>query len=352
MIVVISSKSDSHATSILKELETMGEPAALLDLAEFPLRTRLSMSYGDSHESRFQWDGDTASIDFSQVRSIWWRRPQPFGLDPELRDPAYVNFAFNESHEAVTGLWHSLDVFWINNPGADALAQRKAHQLQVARNLGMPIPETLITNDPEEARQFVGRHGRAICKAFSATQENWRETRLVGAEEMDKLDNVRFAPVIFQNYVEAVYDLRITVIGNEIFPAAIYSQESAYTVDCRIDIGRARIEPVSLPAPVREQLLEYMSRLGLVYGAIDMRLQPDGTYVFLEINPAGQFLFIESATKQPMARCMATTLARGKPAIAPVSALVQSAAAPRAARAPAKTRPTPPPQARSAGRRP
>jgi glutathione synthase/RimK-type ligase-like ATP-grasp enzyme len=314
MIVVVSSKPDSHATAVLAELEAMKEPATLLDLAEFPLLYRLSMNYGNSHAAGPHLRAETGSIDFSQVRSIWWRRPQPFRLDPDLRDPAYVNFAINESHEAITGLWHSLDVFWINNPACDAAAQRKAHQLHVAQKLGISIPETLITNDPRQAQQFIERHERVICKAFSATQENWRETRLVGPEELANLERVRLAPVIFQRYVEAVYDLRITVVGNDIFPAAIYSQETAYAVDCRIDIGRARIEPVRLPEPQQDQLHKLMDTLGLVYGAVDMRLQPDGTYVFLEVNPAGQFLFIETATKQPIARSLAVALARSNTA--------------------------------------
>jgi glutathione synthase/RimK-type ligase-like ATP-grasp enzyme len=289
----------------------MGREATLLDLSDFPLRSQLSMVYADRNAEQFVLKTETGTIDFSEVRSIWWRRPQAFRLDPALEHPAYAQFALNESQEAITGLWQSLDVFWINDPARDAAAHRKAHQLRVAREIGIPVPETLITNDPAAARQFIERNGKVICKAFSATEANWRETRLVREEELNNLDNVRFAPVIFQRYIEAVYDLRITVVGGEIFAAAIHSQETAYAVDCRIDIGRARIEAVPLPEPVQAQLLELMKVLGLIYGAIDMRLQPDDTYVFLEINPAGQFLFIENATKQPIARSLATTLACG-----------------------------------------
>ena len=295
----------------MAELDAMGERAMLLDIAEFPTRSRLSMKYSNSPGDFLRLNTEAGAVDFSRVRSVWWRRPQAFQVDSDVRDPDLINFAFNESHEAINGLWHSLDAFWVNNPARDFVAHRKAHQLHIARNLGMNIPETLITNDPDEARRFIDRHTPVICKAFSATQEHWRETRIVGAEEMEKLDNVRFAPVIFQPYIEAVYDLRITVIGGEIFGAALYSQETAYKVDCRIDVGRTRIEPVVLPAAQENLILRFMNALGLVYGAIDMRLQPDGTYVFLEVNPAGQFLFIENETKQPMAKSLATALARG-----------------------------------------
>jgi glutathione synthase/RimK-type ligase-like ATP-grasp enzyme len=310
-VVVISSKSDVHATTVLEEFRTMNQPAVLLDLSDFPLHSSLSMEYINQCGNHFTLKTPTDSIDFAEVGSIWWRRPQNFQVDPAVKNAAAVQFAFNESHEAITGLWHALDVFWMNDPACDGIAQRKAYQLRVARELGLIIPDTLITSDPVAAREFIQRFGKVICKAFSATEANWRETRLVGEEELANLDMVRFAPVIFQRYIEASYDLRITVVGSEIFPAAIYSQETEYAVDCRIDIGRARIEAVSIPEQVQTQLFGLMDKLGLVYGAIDMRLQPDGTYVFLEINPAGQFLFIEGVTKQPMAHAVATTLAAG-----------------------------------------
>ncbi len=314
MIVVISTKSDSHATTVLQELDRLGEPATLLDLSEFPLHSRLSIGYSNPEPALFHWNGAGSTIDFSQVKSIWWRRPQPYQHDPALTDTASIQFALNEASEAVSGLWHSLDCFWINDPHRDAAAHRKVYQLQIARQLGIPVPETLVTNDPDRARQFCAIHEKAICKAFSATQTHWRETRLVTDQEIANFDAVRFAPVIFQRYVEAVYDLRITVIGNQIFPAAIHSQQTEYKIDCRMDIGSAKIEPVTIPPPVMTQLRSYMKKLGLVYGAIDMRLQPDGTYVFLEINPAGQFLFIEAETKQPMVRALADALANPPPA--------------------------------------
>src|SRR5262249_32165030 len=131
---------------------------------------------------------------------------------------------------------------------------------------------------------------------------------LLRTDELDLLHLVRHAPVIFQQYVPAVYDLRVTIVGSSVFPAAIHSQDTAYPVDCRIDIAHARIDPVELPVELEKQLLELTRRLGLVYGAVDLRLTPDGPYVFLEINPAGQFLYIEAATGQPIAAAMAAEL--------------------------------------------
>ncbi len=126
---------------------------------------------------------------------------------------------------------------------------------------------------------------------------------------MALLDNVKFAPVIFQEYIPADVDLRITMIGEQIFPAAIHSQETEYKVDFRMTMEKARFEAVELPPKVVRMLRELMKRLGLVYGAIDMRRTPKGEYVFLEINPAGQWLFVEERTGQKISDALADLLA-------------------------------------------
>lgn len=250
-------------------------------------------------------------IRLSDCRVIWWRRPQHFVIPSNVTNQSYRQFAYNESHEAFAGLWNAVNAFWVNPPNNDAVAHHKAYQLNLARDIGLRVPQTLITNNPKDAARFVEHQGakKTIYKAFSATEQDWRETRVLRSEELSVLENVQYAPVIFQEYIDAAYDLRITVVGDKIFPAAIFSQETAYKVDFRMDIGNAKIEAVTLPLEVEERLHELMSRLGLIYGAIDMRLTPNGDYVFLEINPAGQWLFIEQKSRQPITLAMATLLA-------------------------------------------
>ncbi|RZU00637.1 MvdC/MvdD family ATP grasp protein [Rivibacter subsaxonicus] len=312
MILVISHHRDEHAQSVMVELSRRGVATRLLDLSRFPLQLGLSMRYDGHGGSRFVFGCDDSGLELDDCGAIWWRRPQPPSVEGEVHRPAHQHFALSESHEALHGLWQSVDAFWINEPARDAVAARKAWQLELAGRIGLELPQTLITNCPQAAREFLGRVGlgNVIYKAFSATEQDWRETRLVRADELDRLDNLRYAPVIFQRYIEATVDLRITVVGERLFPAAIHSQDSDYKIDFRMDIGRARIEPVSLPADVEAKLLELMRRLGLAYGAIDMRRRPDGSHVFLEINPAGQWLFIERQTGQPISAALAELLQR------------------------------------------
>jgi glutathione synthase/RimK-type ligase-like ATP-grasp enzyme len=187
----------------------------------------------------------------------------------------------------------------------------KTHNLGAAAACGLRVPRTLVTSSPRAARAFVDAVGvgRVVAKAFSATEACWRETRLVSGGELDLLDTVRYAPVIFQQYVPAEVDLRVTVVGGRVFPAAVHSTELDYPVDFRLELDRVRITPATLPAGVRAGLLRLMRRLGLVYGAVDLRRTPAGEHVYLEVNPAGQWLFVEERTGQPVTATLARALA-------------------------------------------
>lgn len=308
-ILIVSHTNDPHALDVLQRLEQRGADAVLFDTGRLPRETRLTIAHdaaGWGANARF----DGRDLDFSTVRSVWWRRPQPFQMDPSVGNTEDRHFVYGETHAAVSALWSLLDARWVNDPDRDEAASRKGWQLRLAREAGLRIPETLMTNDPETARAFVAaRAGQpVIYKAFSATESTWRETRVLRPEEEDLLDSVQFAPVIFQQYIKAKFDIRVTVVGDQVFAAAIHSQTTSYVHDFRIDMENARIEAFEMPADVTAGLLRLMARLGLVYGAADFRLTPDGDMVFLEVNPAGQWLFVEQATQQPIAAALADKL--------------------------------------------
>ena len=311
MIVVVSHAEDPHAQRVIELLDAAGHEVLLLDLAELPDRATLTLDYDHGAGERLELGRAGGTVDLGQATAVWWRRPQA-ASPSTITDPDVMAYTMNEWQEAINGLWQLLDARWVNDPVRDDVAARKALQLRVAAELGLRVPRTLITSDPQRAAAFVEAEGvgRTIYKSFSCTWELWRETRLVDEEVLAQLDSVRLAPVIFQEYVEADVDLRVTVVGDHIFPAAIHSQQTDYPIDFRMSIGQATVEPAELPEEVEDGLRRLMERLGLVYGAIDLRRTPEGEHVFLEINTAGEFLFIEERTGQPIAAALADTLAR------------------------------------------
>lgn len=309
-IVIVSHAADDHAAAVAERLTAEGRAPHLIDTAGFPLGLGISFRIdGTGCNTAIRLGG--RDMDAADFNVVWWRRPQPYVLDKAM-EPSVACFAYSECHEAMAGMWHSLETRWVNPPAADEIAHHKPFQLAIARQVGLRTPQTLITNDPQAALAFLSQKGieRFIYKTFLAHESHWRETRLVTAREMRLLESVRLAPVIFQEFVEAEADLRVTIFGREIYAAEILTAPGSYEYDYRVDLAAVTMRPVSLPQGVERGLLALMDRLGLVYGAIDLRRTRGGEHVFLEINPAGEFLFIEDRCGLPLAAAMANLLTR------------------------------------------
>jgi glutathione synthase/RimK-type ligase-like ATP-grasp enzyme len=311
MILVVAYRGEEHSADVIERLERQGREVLLLDLADFPAHAGLKLSWRADEKSSYVVEGPGGATDLSRSRVGWWRRVRPFSIDAAVISPSMRAFAESETSQAIGGMLDALPCVWVNDRGADEAANRKPYQWEIAREVGLRIPRTLVTNRPEAAREFIRKVGvgRVIFKAFLASIEAWRETRLVEQDDVEKLDLVRYAPVIFQEYVEGV-DLRITVVGDKVFAAEIDARKTSYPVDMRMVIGETDLRAVKLPTKVQKALLKLQRRLGLSYGAIDVRRTPDEEYVFLEVNPAGQWLFVEQRTGLPISEAVAAYLAR------------------------------------------
>lgn len=294
----------------MASLADQGCEAELLDLAEFPAELHLAMDYRGRERSFRLRRKDGGELDLNGVTAVWWRRPQAFVLPPDLTDAAARRYAISESTTVFQGLYQSLDARWVNDPARDACAGHKPYQLTLAQQIGLDIAPTLITNDPEAAREFWRAHpGEVIHKQLIALPDTWRETRRLKDEDESLADAIVYAPVQFQRHVPAMLDLRVIIVGNRIFAAGTDVSAGDYPQDVRMNVD-ARYAAHELPRDLQEKIHALMRRLGLVYGALDFRLTPEGRYVFLEINPAGQFLYIENDTGQPIAAALAQELAK------------------------------------------
>ena len=313
MILIMSSPDDIHATAVQSALNARGAENHILNLSEFPMSMDIGLSFATGAPGNLALRLKSGKrIDFAAVTSVWWRRPQGFGFPPSLTDPVNRAFAQQESDFAFKGMYLSADACWVNDMTRDALASHKVWQLQTATRIGFDIPRTLITNNPDDARRFRGETGaKVIYKAFLASPMAWRETRILSDADMAQIDSVRLAPVIFQSYVPAVRDLRVTVVGRRIFAAGADTSKADYATDVRMNPGIGWT-PYDLPKATADRVLAMMDAFGLEYGAFDFRVTPEGKHVFLEINPAGQFLFIQNATGMKIADAMADRLIAGK----------------------------------------
>ncbi len=200
----------------------------------------------------------------------------------------------------------------MNHPDANAAADFKPLQLLRCRDLGWSVPDTIVTTDPVTAVAFVNdNHGDAIIKAISygwAQTEDGDEvtfyTRRVSEEDLRHADEVGSAPVMLQRRIPKAADLRVTVVGARVFATSIVPNSGVSDViDWReVPDEQLRYSAVALPGEVEERCRAVVEAFGLKFGALDLILTPEGEYVFLEINPNGQWAWIEMHTGQPLRR--------------------------------------------------
>jgi len=310
-VLLIPARFDPAADLLLAELRRRGAPCVRWNTHEFPLES--SLNYRASSEG-FGVDvlTDGRKIDLSTVGSIWWQWDVPCGFPPELQGEER-RFAEAESHLAINALMTIGDYFWINFPARENLAKSKPAQLFVARKLGMEIPETLVSNDPDEVRLFIAKsNAEIVYKGLSQPHMvpgTALFTGLLRQETLASLDLIRLTPGIFQERVEKAYELRVTVVGSQIFAVKIDSQKNR---DAQLDWRRALHDvgyaSVELPRAVEEKILAFMRAFGLFYGAFDFIVTPDSRHVFLEVNPSGQYMWLECATDLGITAALADAL--------------------------------------------
>jgi glutathione synthase/RimK-type ligase-like ATP-grasp enzyme len=311
VILVISYPDEEHTDGVVQRLASMGREVQRVDLTDFPARRPIAFDWmPDASRERFIVETERGDIDLANARAVWWRRVTPFAPDSSIQNPKSHAFVVSETAEAVHGALDSLRCPWMNPKQADEAAHHKPYQWSLARRLGIKLPRTLVTTDPKKARDFIDSIGvgKVIYKAFLAIHDSWRETRLVHAEDMPRPEQVRHAPVIFQEYIPGT-DLRIIAVGSRLFAAEIDARSTEYPIDMRMVIGDAPMRPISLPLNIEQSLLRLQRSLGLAYGAIDMRYTDTGEYYFLEVNPAGQWRFVETRTGLPISDAVAQCLA-------------------------------------------
>jgi glutathione synthase/RimK-type ligase-like ATP-grasp enzyme len=205
----------------------------------------------------------------------------------------------------------------MSHPAAVWQAEHKPYQLSVASGIGLRIPPTVITNDPSAIRESFAEFGGMVVKPARSGHviRNGQEysifTSRVLEEHLDELESARWSPAIYQALIPKRFDLRVTIVGRRVFAAAIDSQsDPAASIDWRHTKNpRLPHHPITLPEHVIGHLLHLMDSLRLTFGAIDLIETPEGEYVFLEINPSGQWLWLDDMLELGISDAVADWLA-------------------------------------------
>lgn len=318
-ILIITYSEDNECIPMVEEAIKAGKAEAFRFNTDcFPTEIRLSI-VENNKDNRLILSFPGRELDLQEVTGIWYRRLRvaqkiPATMDPELRKASVL-----ESRTVFMGLLASAGAFTLDPYNNVRQASHKQLQLQIARRIGLEIPRTLITNQAGGVREFFdscknGMISKMLSSfsVYEGKEEKVVFTNPVSLKDLDNLDGLDLCPMCFQENVPKKLELRITIVGNKVFAAAIDSQRSRLARDDWRREGLKLIESweqYKLPPGIETKLLRLMDALGLNYGALDMILTPGNRHVFLEINPAGEFFWLEfNNPKFPISAAIADVL--------------------------------------------
>ena len=306
MIAIVSTPTDVHYLCVAEELRRMGKEPFLVEIPKLGNEARFTMATGGDRHQTWSVPGHDP-VDLERVRSVWYRRIFSPVLMPALSNKADADWALREWREATTGAFQACGARFLSNPWAQELAAMKPYQLRVAHRLGLRVPDTIMTNDPDAARAFVAKHqGRVVHKVVKSPRSRFMGTKKWHASDEAELKWLHLTPTLFQERIVAPYELRITIVGRRIFAAEFPVGTDVSDARHLLDVP---FTPHQLPRETEALLFQLMDELGLEYSTIDMKLHENGEYVFLELNPQGQFLDVEIKTGMPITVAMAEFLA-------------------------------------------
>lgn len=311
MYLVVTNKRDLTSDFVVLELRRRGRAVVRLNTEDLP---RGGVSCEPTSRDSWMLRLPGRSVHLADVKAAYFRRPGKPQAIPQLR-PEDRDYCAGEWQATLQSLYWALEDRWLNSPHAIVLAENKVRQLEVARTIGLSVPQTLVTNDPEAAAAFAKCH-KTIGKPLrnpvihSDGAERVMFTSRIQITGQTDPQSIRACPVILQQEIPKQFDIRVTVVGDKLFSASIDSQARA---DTEVDWRRASDPNLAhrvydLPAAVAAQCVALTRKLGLRFGALDFVLDPDGHLWFLEINPNGQWGWIETRTGQPIAAAIACEL--------------------------------------------
>jgi MvdD family ATP-grasp ribosomal peptide maturase len=317
-ILIITHSHDNESISLVTQaIENQGGKAFRFNTDQFPTEVELDIYYSDSEKCILTLHEQ--KLDLNEVSAVWYRRINIGARIPRTMDEQMRQASIQESYETIQGMIASIRGFHLDPVAVLRRADNKQLQLQVARGIGLDTPHTLTTNNPKAVKQFAKECQQGMItkmlSSFAIYDEQEREqvvfTNPVSAADLEDLEGLRFCPMTFQEKIAKALELRVIIVGKSIFTAAVDSQALE---QARYDWRKQGLallnswQPHTLPPDVAEKLLQLMAYFHLNYGAIDIILTPDNRYVFLEVNPVGEFFWLEQCPGLPISQAIAEIL--------------------------------------------
>lgn len=304
MILILSKEDLEYSTEeVIDWINALGGKCVRFNGEDLEGRDPFNIKITNK-EKLFNFNFENKRIDSSDIKVVWYRRPhglRKFSYLEELNTNnlglSIINHLKKELFAASDSLYSILGgAEWVDYP--DICKVNKLKQLLKAKTCGLEIPDTLITNSLLQIRQFKSQYQRVITKCISdgTLFNNKNLTFVLYTQELpeDLVSKVKSSlfPTFVQEYIEKEYEIRIFYLNGKCYSMAIFSQNDEKT---KIDFRKYnkskpnRFVPYLLPSIISNKVKIFMQMLNLKTGSIDMIKSVDGRYIFLEVNPVGQF---------------------------------------------------------------
>jgi hypothetical protein len=321
MILIVSDpEEDVHVPYVLEELDRRGLPYLVFDPATYLQEWRLTIASTDDGAPHAVLSGSGTELDLANVSGAWYRRPGTPVPTPNM-DVDEADWMREEAAHVLRGAWEHIPADrWMSHPSAVRRSSVKLWQLQVAHGLGLQIPPYTVTNEPNNARDFVRRHSTTIAKSLTrpfVVYQARGEVAVMYTTPVNGVPDVAFdhvanGPTFLQKYVDKDADVRVTVVGEQVFAVEI---DARVGDEVMVDFRSGEVfdlphRVVDLPASLATACRDLVRGLALTFGAIDLVRDREGDYWFLEINPNGQWMWLEWASGAPIRSAVCDWLAR------------------------------------------
>ncbi len=294
MILILTEKSDTTTYHIAKWLECYNIEVLIITDED-----KIETVCIDNDGILISINGK--SIDFKDIEAYWYRRGffnLPYNINPEQFPTEVVNDLKKEM-SLVNEILHN---YLLNVPNLSSFFNSDLNRvcvLQAAKSVGLQIPNFIVCNQKNSVEDFFNKYPKIVNKPIwnglysnIANVQYMNYTNEFTKEELKELPTL-FAPSLFMEYIEKKYELRVFYLNGECYTMAILSQNDTQT---QIDFRRYnkgipnRNEPYLLPLNIKKKIVKLMNKVKLKTGSIDIIVTPNDDFVFLEVNPIGQFL--------------------------------------------------------------
>ena len=304
MIIIIGHAQDAVTLIVYKALLDRNIPVCLLDTVDYPRHMTLSYESTTPMSGEIRWqDESKPTIRLSDIRSVFYCRQQDFSPTQE-QEPYYIKAVNSNMQSAWVSFCKMLDCLFVNPIHTAHEHCYKPYLLKMLQDQGVRIPQTLITNDPQQVKDFYKRlNGQVIFKPVYG----WGFTAPLTEADLtdERLSALANLPYTFQEKIEGT-DIRVYKVGNRLFPI----ENQSDSLDFRTDEAAKRV-PMSLPDHVAGQCHQIAKTLDLMYTGIDLRRTPDGDYVFFEANPSPIYAMDEIDCGYPITETLVQLLIDG-----------------------------------------